>query len=97
MPGKAVVIALGGNAILRHRETGTAEEQFANVRRASRRIAEIASDGYAVVITHGNGPQVGDILLKKRDRKGVSSTDATRRLRGGEPGDDRLPAPAVDA
>ncbi|MCK9307081.1 MAG: carbamate kinase [Methanoculleus sp.] len=71
MPGKAVVIALGGNAILRHRETGTAEEQFANVRRASRRIAEIASDGYAVVITHGNGPQVGDILLKNEIAKEI--------------------------
>lgn len=59
-----MVIALGGNAILRHRETGTAEEQFANVRRASRHIARIAGDGYAVVITHGNGPQVGDILLR---------------------------------
>ncbi len=69
MPGKAVVVALGGNAILRHRETGTAEEQFANVRRASRHIAEIANDGYAVVITHGNGPQVGDILLKNEIAK----------------------------
>jgi carbamate kinase len=64
MPEKTVVVALGGNAILQHRESGTAEEQLANVRRASRHIAEIASDGYAVVITHGNGPQVGDILLK---------------------------------
>ena len=64
MPERTVVIALGGNAILQHRETGTAEEQFANVRRASRRIAEIAGDGYAVVVTHGNGPQVGDILLR---------------------------------
>lgn len=64
MPGKAVVIALGGNAILRHRETGTAEEQFANVRRTVRHIAGIAGDGYAVAVTHGNGPQVGDILLK---------------------------------
>jgi len=64
MTGKAVVIALGGNAILRHRETGTAEEQLANVRRAARQIAGIASDGYAVIITHGNGPQVGDILLR---------------------------------
>ncbi|MCM2465259.1 carbamate kinase [Methanoculleus oceani] len=69
MTGKAVVIALGGNAILRHRETGTAEEQFANVRRASRHIAGIASDGYAVVITHGNGPQVGDILLRNEIAK----------------------------
>ncbi len=69
MPGKAVVVALGGNAILQHRETGTAEEQLANVRRASRHIAEIAADGYAVVITHGNGPQVGDILLKNEIAK----------------------------
>lgn len=64
MPGKTVVVALGGNAILRHQEVGTAEEQIANVRRASRQLAEIVSDGYTVVITHGNGPQVGDILLR---------------------------------
>ncbi|BBL67193.1 carbamate kinase [Methanoculleus chikugoensis] len=64
MPGRAVVIALGGNAILQHRETGTAEEQFANVQKASRQIAAIAGEGYAVAVTHGNGPQVGDILLK---------------------------------
>ena len=64
MPGRAVVIALGGNAILQHRETGTAEEQFANVQKASRQIATIAAEGYAVAFTHGNGPQVGDILLK---------------------------------
>jgi len=64
MPGRAVVIALGGNAILQHRETGTAEEQFANVQKASRQIATIAAEGYAVAVTHGNGPQVGDILLK---------------------------------
>lgn len=64
MPEKTVVVALGGNAILQHRESGTAEEQLANVRRASRYIAGVASNGYAVIITHGNGPQVGDILLK---------------------------------
>jgi len=71
MAGKAVVVALGGNAILRHRETGTAEEQFANVRCAARHIAEIAGDGYAVVITHGNGPQVGDILLRNELTKDI--------------------------
>jgi carbamate kinase len=64
MMGKAVVVALGGNAILRHREMRTTREQFANVRRAARQIAGIASNGYAVIITHGNGPQVGDILLR---------------------------------
>ena len=69
MPEKSVLGALGGNAILQHRESGTAEEQLANVRRAVRHIAEIASDGYAVAVTHGNGPQVGDILLKNEIAK----------------------------
>jgi len=71
MGKRGVVIALGGNAILRHRETGTAEEQAANVRRASHEIAGIVGEGYAVVITHGNGPQVGDILLKNEMAKDV--------------------------
>ena len=64
MTGKTVVVALGGNAIRRHDEAGTAAEQIANVRRASRQIAEIAAEGYAVAVTHGNGPQVGDILVR---------------------------------
>lgn len=61
---KSVVVALGGNAILRHKEMGSAEEQLANVRRASQQIVRIVRDGYAVIVTHGNGPQVGEILLK---------------------------------
>ncbi|NLA99816.1 MAG: carbamate kinase [Methanomicrobiales archaeon] len=64
MPERTVAIALGGNAILQHRERGTAEEQFANVRKAARHIAQIVSSGYTVIVTHGNGPQVGSILLK---------------------------------
>ncbi|KLK88943.1 carbamate kinase [Methanoculleus sediminis] len=71
MPGNIVVIALGGNAILQHRETGTAEDQFENVRKASRHIAEIAAEGYAVAVTHGNGPQVGDILLRNELAKEI--------------------------
>lgn len=59
-----VMIALGGNAILRHREKGTAEEQFAHVRETSAHLAEIIEAGHSIVVTHGNGPQVGDILLK---------------------------------
>ncbi|MDN7024719.1 carbamate kinase [Methanoculleus sp. FWC-SCC1] len=64
MTERRVLIALGGNAILRHQDTGTAEEQFSTVRRTCRHIAEIVADGYTVAVTHGNGPQVGDILLK---------------------------------
>lgn len=71
MPEKAVVIALGGNAILQHREAGTAEEQLANLRRAAGEIAAVAREGYAVAVTHGNGPQVGDILLKNEIAKDV--------------------------
>lgn len=59
-----ILVALGGNAILQHKEKGTAEEQFSNVRRACVHLVEIIKDGHQVVITHGNGPQVGDILLK---------------------------------
>jgi len=59
-----ILVALGGNAILQRQERGTAEEQFSNVRRACVHLAEIVKDGHHIIVTHGNGPQVGDILLK---------------------------------
>jgi carbamate kinase len=62
--GQKVLVALGGNAILKHGERGTAEEQFENVRKTCRHLARLIKDGYTIAITHGNGPQVGDILLK---------------------------------
>ena len=61
---KKVLVALGGNAILKHGETGTAEEQFKNVEKTCRHLAKLIKSGYKIAITHGNGPQVGDILLK---------------------------------
>ena len=60
---KRVVIALGGNAILQRGQRGTYEEQMENVRKTARQIADIIEKGYEVVITHGNGPQVGALLL----------------------------------
>ncbi|WP_297507972.1 carbamate kinase [Thermococcus sp.] len=60
---KRVVIALGGNAILQRGQKGTYEEQMENVRKTAKQIAEIVERGYEVVITHGNGPQVGALLL----------------------------------
>ncbi|NJE60725.1 carbamate kinase [Thermococcus sp. 21S7] len=61
---KRVVIALGGNAILQRGQKGTYEEQMANVMKTARQIVDIILDGdYEVVITHGNGPQVGALLL----------------------------------
>lgn len=59
-----ILVALGGNAILQSKEKGTAEEQFNNVKRASRHLVELIQAGHTVTITHGNGPQVGDLLLK---------------------------------
>ena len=60
-----VVVALGGNAILQPGQVGTFEEQLVNVDAAMRRIAQMASDGYRVVLTHGNGPQVGNLLIQQ--------------------------------
>jgi carbamate kinase len=59
-----VLVALGGNAILKHKEKGTAEEQFENVQETCTYLVDLIKEGYRIAITHGNGPQVGDILLK---------------------------------
>ena len=62
--GKTVVVALGGNAILQPGQVGTFEEQLFNIDGAMRRIAGLVEDGWRVVLTHGNGPQVGNLLIQ---------------------------------
>ena len=62
--GKTVVVALGGNAILQPGQVGTFEEQLFNIDGAMRRIAQLAAEGWRVVMTHGNGPQVGNLLIQ---------------------------------
>ena len=59
-----IVIALGGNALLRRREPMTAETQRANVRRAVAALLPLFDAGHQLVITHGNGPQVGLLALQ---------------------------------
>jgi carbamate kinase len=59
-----VVVALGGNAILQPGQVGTFEEQLFNIDAAMRRIAALAAAGWRVVLTHGNGPQVGNLLIQ---------------------------------
>jgi carbamate kinase len=61
---KTVVVALGGNAILQPGQVGTFEEQLFNIDGAMRRIAALVEAGWRVVLTHGNGPQVGDLLVQ---------------------------------
>lgn len=59
------MIALGGNAIKQPHEKGTLEEQMKNVQIACAQIAEISRKGYNIVITHGNGPQVGNLAIQQ--------------------------------
>jgi carbamate kinase len=62
--GRRLVVAIGGNAILRDGQKGTAEEQLANLEVACDAISGLVRPGIEMVLTHGNGPQVGNILVQ---------------------------------
>lgn len=66
---KLVVIALGGNAIKQSNEKGTAEEQFRNVEVTCEQLVKMNTLGYKLVITHGNGPQAGNLLIQQEEGK----------------------------
>lgn len=68
-----VVVALGGNALLRRGQALSADNQLANIRRAATQLARIAS-AHALVLTHGNGPQVGLLALQSAAYTAVNST-----------------------
>ena len=70
-PEQTVVIALGGNALLKRDDKGTFAEQFANVKVAAKGIADLLQKGYRVVLTHGNGPQVGATVLRHEAAKNI--------------------------
>src|SRR5919202_4980457 len=59
----AAVVALGGNALMRPGERGTAAEQRANLRETAEALRPLLADD--VVVTHGNGPQVGNELVRQ--------------------------------
>ena len=61
---KLAVVALGGNAILRGDQLGTIEEQEQNTTDTLRNVMYLIKEGYKLVISHGNGPQVGNILMR---------------------------------
>ncbi len=66
---KRIVVALGGNAILQPKQEGTAALQFQNVINTCVQLAGLIEAGHQLVITHGNGPQVGNILLQNEAAK----------------------------
>jgi len=65
-----LLVALGGNALIRKGQQGTIQEQFKNLRVPIRQIAEL-SRTRNIIITHGNGPQVGNLLLQQESNREV--------------------------
>ncbi len=70
MKKQILVVALGGNALIKKGQRGTAEEQLKNLKVPIRQIAKLSLK-YKIVITHGNGPQVGNLLLQQESCKEV--------------------------
>ena len=62
---KTIVIALGGNAILSEDDSGDVVQQMSNMELACRQLAPLIRSGNRVVITHGNGPQVDNLLIQQ--------------------------------
>lgn len=69
---KRIVIALGGNALQRAGEEATSENQIKNIMVTARHIADIIQQGYQVIIAHGNGPQVGRLMLQGEAAKDIT-------------------------
>ena len=72
MAKKKVVIALGGNALEEKGKPSTAENQKKVVQRTAELLAQISASGYEIAIVHGNGPQVGRILLASETAHNVT-------------------------
>ncbi len=63
-PTPRIIVALGGNAITRDGDDGSVESDYANLRRSLDGVVEMLRRGYEVVLTHGNGPQVGNQMIR---------------------------------
>ncbi len=68
---KTVVIAIGGNSLIKDEQHMSVPDQYAAVMETARHITDLVERGYRVVITHGNGPQVGFILLRSEHSRGL--------------------------
>ena len=69
---KKAIVALGGNALVKEGQDGNIYDQFDNTREVSASIVKMIQDDWNVVVTHGNGPQVGAILLQNNTARNVT-------------------------
>jgi carbamate kinase len=70
MAQKIALLAIGGNALLKEKERGLQEEQLENARETAEMLARVVSEGYALCVVHGNGPQVGNLLIQQEAASG---------------------------
>ena len=68
---KTIVIALGGNAILQDGEQGTAAQQLQNIERVCKYLVPLVRDEHRLILTHGNGPQVGNLLIQQEEAENI--------------------------
>lgn len=61
---RLILVAVGGNALIRAHQSGTAKEQFENAMQTAEAVVQLIKAGYRVVLTHGNGPQIGAALIR---------------------------------
>ena len=71
-PGAVALVAFGGNAILKSDEAGSMAEQEANARAMCEKLLAVIERGYDLVVTHGNGPQVGHLMIQNELAREVS-------------------------
>lgn len=72
---KTIVVAIGGNALVQTGQKGTIKEQKKNILICCEMIADLLEDGYHVVLTHGNGPQVGNIVIQNDMAKEITPSN----------------------
>lgn len=70
-PTSLIVVALGGNAISKPNEEGNVKQQFVQSRITAQQLADLYEAGHGLVITHGNGPQIGNFLLRNEAAAGA--------------------------
>ena len=68
---KTAVVAIGGNALIKKGEEGNIYQQFANARETCAKLIKVVEMGYDIILTHGNGPQVGDSIRRHENSRKI--------------------------